>query len=88
MLKHLIHDHDPAYADQWRGLGEDYQHKMMQGIVAFELRITDLQCKVKLNQHRPEAHAAMLSAYAQGNGDERALADWMRRLGVTGRTHE
>lgn len=84
LLKHLIHDHDPAYADQWRGLGEDYQHKMMQGIVAFELRITDLQCKVKLNQHRPEAHAAMLSAYAQGNGEERALAGWMRRLGVHG----
>ena len=23
LLKHLIADHDPAYADQWRGLGED-----------------------------------------------------------------
>lgn len=84
LLKHLIHDHDPAYADQWRGLGEDYQHKMMQGIVAFELQVTELQCKVKINQHRPEAHAAMLSAYAQGNGDEQALAGWMRRLGLTG----
>lgn len=84
LLKHLIHDHDPAYADQWRGLGEDYQHKMMQGIVAFELRVTELQCKVKLNQHRPEAHEVMLRTYAQGNGDEQALAGWMRRLGLTG----
>ncbi|MGE0430145.1 FMN-binding negative transcriptional regulator [Hydrogenophaga sp.] len=84
LLKHLIHDHDPAYADQWRGLGEDYQRKMAQGIVAFELRVQSLQCKVKLNQHRPEAHAAMLAAYAAGNPDERALAGWMRRLGLTG----
>lgn len=82
LLKHLIHDHDPAYASQWRGLGEDYQHKMMAGIVAFELRVTGLQCKVKLNQHRPESHAAMYANYAAGNTDEQALARWMQRLGM------
>lgn len=84
LLKHLIHDHDPAYAEQWRGLAQDYQHKMMQGITAFELRVTHLQCKVKVNQHRPEAHAGMLAAYEAGNADERALAGWMRRLGLAG----
>ena len=82
LLKHLIADHDPAYADQWRGLGEDYQHKMMNGIVAFELTVLELQCKVKLNQHRPEAHAAMRALYAQGSENERALAQWMDRLGI------
>jgi len=84
LLKHLIHDHDPDYAEQWRGLGEQYQHKMMAGIVAFELRVTDLQCKLKLNQHRPESHAAMHCAYAAGNPDEQALARWMSRLGMVG----
>lgn len=82
LLKHLIHDHDPAYADQWRALGEEYQHKMMQGITAFELRVVDLQCKVKLNQHRPESHAAMVQAYTSGNENERSLAMWMGRLGL------
>ncbi len=84
LLKHLIQDHDPAYAAQWRGLGEDYQHKMMSGIQAFELKVTQLQCKLKLNQHRPESHAAMHAAYADGNDNERALADWMLRLGLVG----
>ncbi|MFP8833994.1 FMN-binding negative transcriptional regulator [Hydrogenophaga sp. XSHU_21] len=84
LLKHLIHDHDPAYEAQWRALPEDYQHKMMQGIHAFELRVVDLVCKVKLNQHRPESHAAMVRTYEQGNEGERALAKWMRRLGLTG----
>jgi transcriptional regulator len=84
LLKHLIHDHDPAYAAQWRGLDADFQQKLMQGIVAFELRVTELQCKVKLNQHRPESHAAMLAGYEAGNPDERAMAGWMRRLGLTG----
>ena len=80
LLKHLIADHDPAYAEQWRGLGEDYQHKMMGGIVAFELRVLSMQCKVKLNQHRPEARAALHAQYSQGNDNERALAGWMDKL--------
>ena len=80
LLKHLIADHDPAYADQWRGLGEDYQHKMMGGIVAFELRVLSMQCKVKLNQHRPESRAAMHAVYILGNDNERALAEWMDKL--------
>ncbi|MEK9803506.1 MAG: FMN-binding negative transcriptional regulator [Curvibacter sp.] len=85
LLKQLIGDHEPAYAQQWRGLGEDYAHKMLAGIVAFELRVTELQCKLKLNQHRPEAHAAMKAAYAAGGEGGQALAAWMERLGLHGR---
>ena len=80
LLKHLIADHDPAYADQWRGLGDEYQQKMMGGIVAFELKVLSLQCKVKLNQHRPEARAVMHSLYAKGNDHERELALWMDKI--------
>lgn len=84
LLKKLIGDHEPSYAEQWRGLGEDFAHKMLAGIVAFELEITDLQCKIKINQHRPEAHAAMHAMYAAGNDGERGLAVWMDRLGMAG----
>ena len=80
LLKQLIGDHEPAYAAQWRGLGEEYQNKMLRGIVAFELRITELQCKLKLNQHRPEAHDATLRMYESGSDRQRALAEWMIRL--------
>ena len=81
LLKKLIGDHEPPYAEQWRGLGEDFAHKMLAGIVAFELQVTDWQCKVKLNQHRPEARAAMQAMYAVGSPDEQALAAWMEKLG-------
>ena len=84
LLKKLIGDHEPPFAAQWRGLGEDFAHKMLAGIVAFELRVTGLQCKLKLNQHRPEAHAAMKAAYATGDENQRALAAWMDRLGLHG----
>jgi transcriptional regulator len=82
ILKALIGDHEPAYAAQWRALDEDFQHKMLAGISAFELAVQSWQCKLKLNQHRPEAHAAMHTAYAAGTPDERALAGWMQTLGM------
>lgn len=81
LLKQLIGDHDPAYAAQWQALAPDFQQKMLSGITAFELQVLALQCKVKLNQHRPESHARMHAIYAAGNAEERALADWMIRLG-------
>ena len=83
LLKKLIGDHDPAYVPQWISLGSEYQHKMLAGIVAFELRVTALQCKLKINQHRPESHREMQRVYAQGNDNERALGQWMDRLGLT-----
>jgi transcriptional regulator len=82
LLKKLIGDHEPPYAQQWRALGEEYQHKMLAGIVAFELTVDKMECKLKVNQHRPEAYAGMRAAYAQGNENEQALAAWMDRLGM------
>jgi transcriptional regulator len=84
LLKKLIGDHEPPYAGQWRNLGEEFQHKMMAGIVGFELRVLEWQCKLKINQHRPESHAALKAGYANGSEDERALAKWMDRLGMGG----
>lgn len=82
LLKKLIGDHEPPYAEQWRGLPEDFAHKLLAGIVAFELRVVDLQCKIKLNQHRPESHAAMKAGYLAAEGPEKALATWMDRVGL------
>ena len=82
LLKKLIGDHEPAYAQQWRDLGEEFQLKMLNGIVGFELKVTALQCKVKINQHRKESHAAMRAMYGAGTPDEQALATWMDRLGM------
>lgn len=82
LLKKLIADHEPAYAAQWQGLGNEFAQKMLAGIVGFELRVTELQCKLKINQHRPESHDVMRALYASGNDNERALAAWMERLGM------
>ena len=80
LLKKLIGDHEPVYAEQWRALGDEFAQKMLAGIVGFELKITDLQCKLKVNQHRPEALESMKTMYSSGNENERALAVWIERL--------
>jgi transcriptional regulator len=80
LLKKLIGEHEPTYAAQWRALDADFQRKMLAGIVGFELRVTHFECKLKLNQHRPEAHEATLRMYQSGSSHQRTLAEWMVRL--------
>jgi transcriptional regulator len=82
LLKKLIGDHEPSYKQQWIDLGVEYQHKMLMGIVGFELQVLDFQCKIKINQHRPESHVKLHEMYVNGNDDERALADWMVKIGL------
>jgi transcriptional regulator len=66
MLDKLIADNEPVYLEQWHSLGE--------------LEVTELECKLKLNQHRPESHAALRRALATGSQDELELLGWMDRL--------
>jgi transcriptional regulator len=80
LLKKLISDHEPGFAAQWQGMDANYAQKMLSAIVAFELTVTGLQCKLKLNQHRPEAFEGMHAAYSKGSDDERELAIWMNKV--------
>ena len=82
LLKKLIRDHDPDYVAQWQGLQPDYQDRMLGGIVAFELEVRSLRCKIKLNQHRPEAFARMREIYAAQGDNGQELVRWMDRLGM------
>lgn len=81
--KRLIADHEPGYADQWRGLDAGYQETMLDGITVFEIPVTRLEAKFKLSQNRPAADRANVAA-AQASGDEdaRALAGWMAKLKI------
>jgi transcriptional regulator len=82
LLKSLIHLHEPAYAEQWRGLDREFQSSLLNAIVAYDMPVTRLESKFKLNQHRKEAHATMKNDYSIGSANERALAEWMQRLGM------
>ena len=81
-MQKLIADHEPDYAQQWHQQEPGYVQQMLSGIVGFELQVSDLQCKLKLNQHRPEAFSAIWSMYVKGSDGEQELARWMERIGM------
>ena len=83
ILKALIAVHDPAYHAQWNALGETYRERMKRGIVGFEIAVDRVDGKFKLSQNRPpEDRARVLEAMDAGGPGERAMAEWMRRLGI------
>jgi transcriptional regulator len=82
LLKQLIADHELSYAEQWKSLDPAYQSSMLRAIIGFKMNVTHCQFKIKLNQHRPEAHEKMLEQYQSGTESSRGLALWMQRLGL------
>lgn len=82
LLKHTIGTFESAYLQQWDGLPEQYRLKMMNGIVAFEIEVTDLQAKKKLSQNRSELERENIihSLNQSTDANEREIAAYMRNL--------
>ncbi|WP_204101296.1 FMN-binding negative transcriptional regulator [Occallatibacter savannae] len=81
LLFNLIDANEPAYADKWRGMPEDYRRGLLKGIVGFRIPIAHIEGKFKLSQNRSEAdRRGVEAAHRAGGDDQRALADWMKRL--------
>jgi transcriptional regulator len=53
-LEGMIAQYDTAYQQQWQYLPDDFKHKMLNGIVAFEIKVTELQAKYKLSQNKTD----------------------------------
>ena len=83
LLKDLIAQHEPAYADRWRELPHGFRHTMLAGIVGFRISIARVEGKFKLSQNRNETERRNVrSAQAAGNAEQRSLAAWMEKLGI------
>jgi transcriptional regulator len=52
VLHELIHTFEPAYAAQWASLDEVFRERMLKQIVGFEIEVTKMEAKFKLNQNR------------------------------------
>jgi len=77
----MIGTYEADYRQQWEGLPEAYRHKMLNGIVAFEVRVTELQAKEKLSQNRSAAEQGrIIDALASSDDSgERSIAEYMQR---------
>ena len=61
ILQQMILDLEPQYLEQWNGLQAGYKTAMANGIVAFEITITDLQINEKLSQDKKENERQRIS---------------------------
>ena len=82
LVEELIAIHEPAYAERWRAMPDGYRRTMLAGIMGFRIPIARIEGKFKLSQNRKEAERNNVrEAQASGSDDQRALAEWMQRLG-------
>jgi transcriptional regulator len=51
-LEQMIKFYDQDYMEQWDSLSDKFRRGMMQGLVAFELEVTDIQGQQKLSQNK------------------------------------
>lgn len=84
LLKRLIGQMEPGYAEQWRGLPEAYQHQLLGAIVGFRIRVTRWELKLKLSQNRAAVERQRIreALAASDNAGDRSVAEWMARLEV------
>ncbi len=80
LLREIVATYESAFEQPWPGdLPEDYRNKMIQGIVAFEIPVTRIECKFKLGQNRPTAdfQGVFNALSSSADSDSRALAQLM-----------
>lgn len=82
LLKRLIGRFEPDYAEQWRGLPEAYQHKLLGAIVGFRIRVTRWELKLKMSQNRAAVERQRIreALAASDAADDQLVAAWMARL--------
>jgi transcriptional regulator len=82
LLKRTIEYYDAGYLQQWEKLTDHYRSKMMKGIVAFEVEVTDMQAKKKLSQNRSEKERENIVNSLGNSSDtnELEIAAYMKKL--------
>ena len=81
LLAGLIQANEPAFAEKWHAMPDNFRRSMLAGIVGFRIPISRIEGKFKISQNRaPEERRNVHAAHAAGTADQQALAAWMRRL--------
>lgn len=80
VLEKTIDNYESNFRQQWNNFPEEYRLKMVNGIVAFEITITDLQAKKKLSQNRSENEKEKIIETLSKSNDtnEQLIAEYMK----------
>jgi transcriptional regulator len=77
-----IAQYEADYQPQWDRLPADYQARLLHGIVAFELVVSNLQGQQKLSQNKTASEQRRIQQALAGSPDQQAreVAAYMARL--------
>ncbi|MFZ6845354.1 FMN-binding negative transcriptional regulator [Undibacterium sp. RuTC16W] len=83
ILTKLITHHEPDFQLNFDQMPDAARDGLLKGIVAFRIKIDQLEGKFKLGQHRltDDIPDAKQTLYTVGDENQRDIAAWMRRLG-------
>ncbi|MDQ3799152.1 MAG: FMN-binding negative transcriptional regulator [Acidobacteriota bacterium] len=82
-LAKMVEAFDPDYfRTDWQEISDDYKIKLAGGVVAFEIEVTDLQGKKKLNQNKPGKSAEnVIEAFEKSDRkNEKLIARYMKEV--------
>lgn len=84
VLHELTGTFEPAYAEQWAGLNEEYRKRMLTHIVGFEIAVTKIEAKFKLSQNRTRVEQSNVIASLGSAPDTTVsgVAQLMREQGL------
>ena len=81
LLAGLIQANEPAFAEKWRAMPDNFRRSMLAGIVGFRMPVARIEGKFKISQNRaPEERRNVQATHAAGDADQQDLAAWMQRL--------
>lgn len=82
ILEKTIEFYEKDYMEQWLSLSEKYKKGMMQGIVAFEMKVNSIQGQKKLSQNKTteERNRIIHTLEQSENSVEKDLAEYIRKL--------
>ena len=74
-LLELSFEHfESAYKEQWKTLPDDYRNELLDGIVGFGIRVTNIDGKFKLSQNRTEGDRERIIQTLE-NSEDKAKKD-------------
>ncbi|TNE70932.1 FMN-binding negative transcriptional regulator [bacterium] len=81
ILESMIHTYESTYSEQWGNLSESYINRLLNGIVSFEIEITNLQGKMKLSQNKTDVEKKNIvdSLSKSSDTNEKTIADYMNK---------
>jgi transcriptional regulator len=81
IIEATIDTYEGAYRQQWDNFPEQYKVKMLKGIVAFEILVTDIKAKKKLSQNRSdnEKQRIIKSLSESEDSNEKHIAAFMKK---------